>query len=312
MATEITCPVCRFENISPDRDSCPQCDSDLSCFRLLDALSNGSDASSNPDSNPRQTDRTKRFFPVVGIIFVSIMISLLVYGVYHLKSAAGRVHGIERQVKDLVGMTKEIAEAITRDREIVQFQIPPRVKPDEIIPAKLPETSSARPVDGGLAAPQGTTLAELPEKMEEKISDVQAKEEAAELPASQDRNKKDEDKKECFRIYRADDDDTLWSISRDLYGAGFYYPVLMTHNPDLKVYEISSRSRVRYLCDKSLVPRIYRRITGKEQNRFYWKYKVRLGDTRQSIVDRYCLNQKDCIAEEYPLEPGMTIRVFLE
>ncbi|MDY0220970.1 MAG: hypothetical protein RBR67_07520 [Desulfobacterium sp.] len=229
-----------------------------------------------------------------------------------MKSAAGRVAGIERQVKDLVGMTKEIAEVLTKDQGIVQVKIPARVKPHEIIPAKLPETSSARPVNGGLAVPQGIILAKVPERLEKKVPDIQAKVEAAELPASQDRKKKDSDEKECFGIYRADDDDTLWSIARDLYGAGFYYPVLMTHNPDLKVYGISGKSRVRYLCDKTLVPKIYRRITGKEQNRFYWKYRVRLGDTRQSIVDRYCVNQKDCIAEEYPLEPGMTIRVFLE
>ena len=38
MAAETTCPVCQFAHIPLDSDTCPQCDSDLICFRLLDAL----------------------------------------------------------------------------------------------------------------------------------------------------------------------------------------------------------------------------------------------------------------------------------
>lgn len=38
MASEITCPICHFEHISPDRGRCPQCDSDLRCFQVLDSL----------------------------------------------------------------------------------------------------------------------------------------------------------------------------------------------------------------------------------------------------------------------------------
>jgi len=44
MILEITCPICHFEHIPRERDNCPQCDSDLVCFKLLDALQEKSKA----------------------------------------------------------------------------------------------------------------------------------------------------------------------------------------------------------------------------------------------------------------------------
>ena len=38
MAEEITCPVCRLEHISAEKNKCPQCDADLTCFKVLSSL----------------------------------------------------------------------------------------------------------------------------------------------------------------------------------------------------------------------------------------------------------------------------------
>jgi hypothetical protein len=39
MTDGIQCPVCQYTRIPRDMDTCPQCDADLTCFRLLDRLS---------------------------------------------------------------------------------------------------------------------------------------------------------------------------------------------------------------------------------------------------------------------------------
>jgi hypothetical protein len=39
MTDRIHCPVCQYARIPRDMDVCPQCDADLTCFRLLDRLS---------------------------------------------------------------------------------------------------------------------------------------------------------------------------------------------------------------------------------------------------------------------------------
>ncbi len=38
MPEEITCPVCGLESIPADRVKCPQCDADLTCFKVLSSL----------------------------------------------------------------------------------------------------------------------------------------------------------------------------------------------------------------------------------------------------------------------------------
>ncbi|MDM8542192.1 LysM peptidoglycan-binding domain-containing protein [Desulfococcaceae bacterium HSG9] len=38
MAEEGACPICGFELLQTDQDTCPQCDSELTCFKVLDSI----------------------------------------------------------------------------------------------------------------------------------------------------------------------------------------------------------------------------------------------------------------------------------
>lgn len=38
MTSETSCPVCGLEHIHTDKAKCPQCDADLTCFKILDSL----------------------------------------------------------------------------------------------------------------------------------------------------------------------------------------------------------------------------------------------------------------------------------
>ena len=38
MAEEGACPICGFERLQTDQDNCPQCDADLTCFKVLDSI----------------------------------------------------------------------------------------------------------------------------------------------------------------------------------------------------------------------------------------------------------------------------------
>ncbi len=52
MTDRIQCPVCQYAQIPRDMDTCPQCDSDLTCFQLLDRLS---DKPPEQDPTPQET-----------------------------------------------------------------------------------------------------------------------------------------------------------------------------------------------------------------------------------------------------------------
>lgn len=305
MSSEITCPVCHFEHIPEDSDNCPQCDSDLVCFKLLEALADVPEES-KPDpsgSADKQTFGLKASEPDVGktgksntpwvvFVLVGIILTLFCFLGYTghrfgvMESKVQKIDTDMGQVKNIVNM--EPNRIITRleagTRQINQLE--KRVE-------ELVEMTKKRELK---SIPNVSKIETIPKT--ETVSKTPGDQNTGETP--------------CFKTYHAKDEDSLWSIARDLYGSGTLYPILMENNPDLHIYSIGSKDSMRYLCDKALAAHMYKTIIGYKQNRPFWKYKVRSGDTRKDIIKRYCLNQKDCLVEDKPLEPGIIIGVFLE
>lgn len=63
MAPGITCPICGLERIALEKSKCPQCDADLTCFKILDSL---------PDELAREKPGSRKRF----IFNVAIMLAL--------------------------------------------------------------------------------------------------------------------------------------------------------------------------------------------------------------------------------------------
>lgn len=123
----------------------------------------------------------------------------------------------------------------------------------------------------------------------------------------------------CFKTYHARDSDTLWNVAKTVYGSGQWYPVLLLHNHDLSIYDISSANQIRYLCDRSLVPALYRHLvirrkTGTSKSLF-WRYRVKHGDTIAELKKRYCSRNSSvehCMGIKSLPEPGKEILIRLE
>lgn len=288
MSVEITCPVCSFEHIPQNRETCPQCDSDLVCFKLLDALPDLSAGSTDRQINGldefgsgvEKTTKSKTLWPawvLAGILF--ILVCLAGYIVHHFSAVETRVQKLDtdmaRVKEDLNKNSSQVNHIKKRVEELVEI-----TKDNNIRMASL--------------VLKQETISTLGEEKND-------------LVVNQDRTEKP-----CFDIYRAKDEDSLWTIAQKLYGSGILYPVLMENNPDLSIYSIGSKDTIRYMCDKAQAVKVYKAIIDKKQNKVFWKYTVRSGETRKDIIKRYCLNQNDCLVEDKPLETGMTIGVFLE
>jgi len=302
MSSELTCPVCHFEHIPRDRDSCPQCDSDLVCFKLLDALPDfpgdsladlpkdaqpAGQQESGPDTDKRAKSKAPGLPVVLVVIILLIIACLLGYTTHRFSAIQTLVQKLNTDMvlvqdtlhKNPTTIIKTIEEG-TRQMGYLK-----KCVEELVVATKNHEIRLTRIIPEKTTAPEG------------------------EMGTLQTINKPEAP---CFNTYRATDKDTLWTIARDFYGSGIFYPVLMEHNPDISVYSISSRDTLRYLCDKTRVAGIYKAITGRKQKRPFWNYTVRSGETRKTIIKRYCLNEQDCLIEDKPLEPGMTIGVFLE
>lgn len=317
MSSEITCPVCHFEHIPRDRDTCPQCDSDLICFKLLDALTDQPQVSLSVSTNGLQPDLSaktgnqtveqdklrpdadkvhQRKLPWILITQGGIV--LLAVACF-FGYAGHRFFAVESTVQIIDIDMARMAKALNKNTEVILTALDAGAGQMNHLEERIEE------------------LVEMTKEHEIRLTEiVSEKEKASKFSAEKTEVLKIQDgmekEKPCFAVYHAKDSDTLWDIACDLYGSGLFYPILLEHNPDLQVYNISSRDTIRYLCDKTLAAGVYKAITGKKQNRRYWRYTVRPGDTRRAIMKRYCLNRKDCLVEDILLEPGVKIGVFLE
>lgn len=61
-----TCPICGLEGIPPEKTQCPQCDADLTCFRILDSL---------PDELPVEEKKLPAS-PYLFTVIVGLLIAL--------------------------------------------------------------------------------------------------------------------------------------------------------------------------------------------------------------------------------------------
>lgn len=84
MTSETVCPVCGLSSIPSNRAQCPQCDADLTCFRVLDSL---------PDEPVRKnTGSRKQVILLVAVCLVVGLISVLsAYQLYLLKHFENRI-----------------------------------------------------------------------------------------------------------------------------------------------------------------------------------------------------------------------------
>lgn len=314
MSSEITCPVCNFAHIPLDEATCPQCDSDLICFKLLDTL-----GEEKPQTSMANDKKEKMVYKIqwVQLLLVVLLVCLGGYEGYRFSAMDSRVKKIQTDMGQVTHLVNQTPHKVSK--EILQ-QIPSQIS--QQLPGQLPKqvTDALEASIGQVARleQQVKELVDLTRENQLQLSQMRTNPEKsfpgseAETLGNQPEMTGDQPERPCFKLYQAKEDDTLWDIARNLYGSGIFYPLLMEHNPDARVYGIGSRTSLRYLCDRALAPSLYREIIGRDQNRPYWKYRVRPGDTREDIIKRYCLNEIDCLVEDKPLNPGMTMGVFLE
>jgi len=293
MTVTVTCPVCHFTNIPEDSDTCPQCDADLVCFRLLDALSEipAEAAVVLPEASEQNTTQNPggKKYRIPGIMWpAALLLVLLVlgfgYAISRLGMMAGRVKQMQSSITKMAAMAADDRAVIRETGQYVRELRQRSAGALETI-KKMQQTLSTGKAQTADCPETGPVAPEVSPPPSPPV---------------------------CFRQYQAKDSDTLWGISRALYGSGRFYPVLMEHNPDLAIYDISSRDRLRYLCDKKAVLQVYGEITGTVHGKRYWKYKIRPGDTRGSVIRQYCSHGTDCLVKEIPFKPGMTIGIYLE
>ncbi|OQY03070.1 MAG: hypothetical protein B6I22_12360 [Desulfobacteraceae bacterium 4572_123] len=215
MSSGITCPVCHFEHIPRDGDTCPQCDSDLICFKLLDALPDQPSASLTDSINDLQPDLStktgkqaveqdklwsgadkayKRKIPwnpiVQGGIIIVMLVCFFGYAGHRFSAMESTVQKIDT---DVVRMTK----VLNKNPEVIMTALEAGTRRMNHLEERIEE------------------LVEMTKEHEIRLTENVLGKKASKLVTGEIKESfkiQDgvEKEKPCFAVYHAKDDDTLW------------------------------------------------------------------------------------------------------
>lgn len=300
------CPICGMENIASDKERCPQCDADLTCFKVLDSL---------PDNLPgeRQNPRNRIVLFVVLGLTIILLGALFSYVHYHFRALEAR---LADQNSALVAFLKNIDTTlvqISTDRQPAgpsESKAPPAPVQTVTLPspAEMPADIDAK----ASVSPEDSKPGEISQKRPPppaKPVKSKSKRRAAASEAHLPLPAKIGPRKAGFWIYRSDGRDTMWSLAERYYGAGRLYPVLMEHNPKVGIFHIKGGTAIRILKEPDQAKYIYPRIVSREGDRLYWYYTVSGKDTVKSIANRFLRGENRL---KHMPRPGQKIRIPLE
>lgn len=289
MTADNTCPICGFQGISADKAKCPQCDADISCFRVLDSL---------PDTvAPERPVTRQRSIVGAGIVLLLCVI---------LGGFLGWVFR-DKEIKSLMSYRQIYPVSIRIDME-----------------AELERRACQRRLEAeaGISIPTAIFFDE-PEMVkglkgeDRELPTAEEKKQAAEESPEKAVEQKDSQLGDGFWTYHAAADDTLWRISAKYYGTGTYFPVLLKDNPGMGIYDLRKDLGIRILRDPRLAEQVYEEITTKDGTRIYYLYMVEKGDTLESIARRFygketMVDRLHLLNPDMGPNPGEKVRIELE
>ncbi|MCP4350593.1 MAG: LysM peptidoglycan-binding domain-containing protein [Desulfobacterales bacterium] len=375
-AAEQACPICGLERIPSDNNQCPQCDADLTCFKVLATLPDEvspseaeqdisvpeesaqekqdisvpeeSDQEKQDISVPEESDQEKqdisvpgesdqekqdisvpgesdqekhdisvpdqgkhdisvsgesdqeRKNPVLKVIAISVALFMCLavgMAVFQLK----QIRQFELMLSDFkTGFSNSMDTMNAKLEDLMTANLGLKEKISELKSAANSEPTIDNNTDlRGFGNPAGLNSTDS----QQLASDNQQ-------PAAG--NRKSET---GLWNYNAKATDTLWSISRVHYGSGYFYPVLLEHNPGLDVYGIGVGTQIKILSNTESAKEIYNNITVKEGNRVYWNYTVIENDSLQSVARRFYKEDLTKLGSNLDpkakLKPGQKIRILV-
>lgn len=290
MATDTICPICGFQGIAAEKEKCPQCDADLACFRVLDSLP---DALTLKEAEPVPRHR----FPAGAGITLFLFVVVGFFLVWMFRGEQGNFpvsYGPVYPVSVRIDMEAEL------ERRARQRPAEPAAEVSVLPTALMDESVTKKGFEGV-----------------EKDLPAEEKKQVAEESGENAEKEKDPRQENGFWMYHTPGDETLWRIARTYYGTGYYYPVLLKHNPGLGIYDLRKDLEIRILKDPRQAEQVYKEITALNGSRVCYLYVVEEGDTLKSIARRFygteaMVERIHRLNPDAAGKPGEVIRIELE
>lgn len=292
-----------------DRQECPQCNADLTCFQVLDALQ---------EREPVRPGLSRKVWLPVAMVAVFLIISVGMAWIFYqnllimqsLKDNRSSLEYVDRSVQALIRKVESEKQrnesGKQREREM------PAVNSNKEAPAQGLERMSNEEKITEDAGPDRAAVKPPSEDKRAKLST----EGSAVKPKAKVKGHAVKPESAPFFWYETTDKDTVWGISERFYQSGRYYPVLLIMNPQINIYEIKSGQRLKILKNlKEAITVFNGSVTRKGFSVYLW-YQVQGGDTQKTLsrkfyktADQYFIINR--INPDLHLEPGQRIRILL-
>ncbi len=354
MTAETTCPICGFELGSARSDTCPQCDADLSCFAILDSLPDELEIKASRPAEPERSKRPIMTRPILGAgaafcfaagLFLGFLFTPVADRPNEALPLLSRPLGLPVRIKipERPAGGPSSHGALESDALMASIQtgaLDPSALSLWVLPWTAPETrkrppealrpgSERRDIPGASETVVSVDLAQTPDVQRgtDRDKEMQAEKPDASSQKPQTRQTvalpdepQTEDSRTTegdFRKYEVSEAETLWRMAQRVYGSGYYFPVIMEANPQIRVHDIRKGIRLNIYKDPGVAEELYRENVYFKDGKACYRYLVRPGDTFESIAVKFYghRDMKGRILDFNPdgaLHPGMRIGIALE
>ncbi len=298
------CPVCGRAGLGDGLQECPQCNADLQCFDLLDALHEEAAGQQPHGAEPSWTGQLE-----------GIRSDLL--GIRDLLAPIGKNQWLWRY--GLLSFIVLVLGGLLLYQQVV-FE---RRLDEKLSPLSLP-TPAADAEDRATVTSElvGTMEAfgQRLQMMEQELVAISANQEAAYARLSATLQQLSErfasleqissrssppvaaagspgtvtaadgggqDENEVFHYHELQPGERLWDIAKQYYGNGYLYPVLLEYNPGLGIYYDLDYGKIKILRDPRKANAVLEELVSVGEKGTLFQYKVADGDSWRRISRRF-------------------------
>ncbi|MEW6381394.1 MAG: LysM peptidoglycan-binding domain-containing protein [bacterium] len=313
------CPICEKEQIPMDEQQCPQCNADLTCFQVLDALPEHQETAVRAVSP--QGSRRIWWLGLTAVVILLMGLGWMFYQNFRIvRTLADNQSRLEYVNQTMLALMKKIesekakAPAKEPGKEAAQEAMTLGAPSHEDIGRESPDTGKS-PEHKAQPEPKAQEAKPVPVPKAVRPVASMPDRTAGRHPAPR-KDRASRPKEAPFFWYEATDQDTLWSIADRFYGRGRYYPVLLAMNPQVSVFEIKGGQRLKVLENPKDAAIVFSRSVERHGSLAFLWYQVQAGDTPETLSRKFFrtddqYSRIESLNSQLRLEPGQKIKIPL-
>ena len=305
--TKVDCPVCGKTDLVDHLAQCPQCNADLECFRLLEALY---EEQSTPGVEAEVVRSLSRRVEDIGLLLQRLQDSL-----HQVQQAAKR----RTAMLIVVSVMLMLVSAASAWLLYVRWDTPPERADVMSSAALLAVLTRERPPEQALREAVANAVAGIEHVSQQVAALEQRVAELATQPPALDTKAPSvaaSAPEPAFLVHAPRQNESLWRIAQTYYQQGMLYPAILETNPGLGIYFAPDYGHLRLPPNRQAAEAIVARVIFTKDAKRFWRYQVQVADTWQSIAARFYGRGDEAarlraLNADAPLQPGTRVVVPL-